>query len=99
MYRMKRIKVSCITKTDKHDPDERISHIGGELNGSYWKVPVSEAIHNMEMGFFTYYVSEQGKEVDITIALHNGNKYLKTQSDTTNANNLLSLQQCTSKHR
>ncbi len=96
---MRRIEVSCITKTDKDDPHERISHIGGQFKDSYWKVPIAEAIHNIEMGFFNYYVGENGAEVDVIVSSHNGNKYLKTKNDSTETNNLLELEQCSSKHK
>ncbi len=95
---MKRIEVSCITKTEKYDPHERISHIGGQLKDSQWRVPLDEAIHNIEMGFFNYYVTRNGLEVNIIIAEHNGNKYLKTINDDTVTNNLLELEQCSNKH-
>jgi len=96
---MKRIEVSCINKTDGESQHERISHIGGTYKDTYWKVPIAEAIHNIEMKFFGYYVSSGGTEVDIIISSHNGMKYLKTEADTTESNNLLSLPNCSSKHR
>lgn len=96
---MRRIEVSCITKTDNDNPHERISHVGGKLKDTYWKVPISEAIHNIEMGFFNYYVSKNCTEVDLVISSHNGSKYLKTTNDSTETNNLLELEQCSIKHK
>lgn len=98
LHPMKRIEVSCITKTDKYDPHEKISHIGGQLKDSRWRVPLDEAIHNIEMGFFSYFVTRNGSNVDVVIANHNGNKYLKTAIDDTISNNLLELEQCSNKH-
>jgi hypothetical protein len=91
---MKRIEVSCITKTDKNNPHEKISHVGGIHKDTFWKVPIDEAIHNIEMGFFIYYVGKNGIEVDLEIATRDGNKYLKTKNDDTEINNLLELKQC-----
>lgn len=96
---MKRIEVSCITKTDRDNPHERISHIGGTYDGTLWKVPIEEAIERIEKGFNKYYVKNEDIEVDITIVeSQNGNKYLRTKGDDTEANNLLELPQCSSKH-
>ena len=96
---MKRVEVSCISKTNKQDLHERISHIGGMYKDTYWRVPIAEAIHNIEMGFFQYYVSSGGHEVAIIVAARGDRKYLKTESDGTESNNLLELPECSSKHR
>lgn len=95
---MRKVEVSCINKTDRNSQHERISHIGGTYKDTYWKVPIAEAIHNIEMEFFEYYVNQIGHEVKIIIATNDGTKYLKTENDGRDGNNLLELPECSSKH-
>src|SRR5690606_5521067 len=98
LHFMRKVEVSCIRKTDRSNQHERISHIGGKYEDIYWKVPIEEAISNIEKGFFHYYVNNGGHEVSIIIATNNGTKYLKTESDDTEANNLLELPECSYRH-
>jgi hypothetical protein len=43
---------------------------------------------------YGYYVSVGGKSVDVIVATHNNNKYIKTTADGLHPNNLLSLPEC-----
>ena len=83
-------KVTCINKTDRESAHERISHIGG----SGWKTSQQTAIANIESGVESYYTLVDGKEADVIVATHNGNKYLKTKADGVHPNNLLALPEC-----
>jgi hypothetical protein len=93
---MTRHQVNCINKRGSHyDAHERISHIGGPNdNGTRWKLTEEEAIKSIEEGKYQFYVSVNGRSVNIIIASHNRRKYLKTESDDYSPNNLLNLSDC-----
>jgi len=88
------LQVFCINKTDRYNPHERIQNIGGYGGGTRWKHSQQQAIGFIESGQFMYYVSVGGNSVWVIIAVHNGNKYLKTQNDGVHPDNLLSLPEC-----
>ena len=88
------IEISCINKTDREDPHERISHVGGVINGTRWHQTVEETIQEIEDEKFSYYVKVGGDRVDVIVASRLGNKYLKTRNDGDQPNNLLSLSEC-----
>ena len=76
-----RHQVHCINKTDRNNPHERISHIGGiNGDGTRWKLAQQEAIEGIEQNKWAFYVS--------------GHKYLKTVPDGIHPDNLLSLPEC-----
>ena len=90
------IEIKCIKKSDRYNPHERITHIGG-LNpgGTRWKITHTEAIEGIESGKWSFYVNANGKSVQVIISRSaRGNKYLKTESDGEQPNNLLSLPEC-----
>jgi hypothetical protein len=91
---MARLLISCINKTVHSDPHQRIRNVGGIHNGSRWKHTENEAISNIERQVHTYHVNQGGRDVNVIIATHNGNKYLKTENDGLHPNNLLSLSEC-----
>lgn len=83
-------QVTCINKTNRTNPHERIQNIGG----TWGKVSVAEAIVQINNNTFTYHVKVGGYDVKVIVAYHNGNPYLKTVTDTTTTDNLLSLPNC-----
>jgi hypothetical protein len=91
-----RIEIRCINKTDRYNPHERISHVGGvNVDGTRWKVTEDEAIAGIESGKWAFYVSQQGRTVDVVVAVSaHGHKYLKTVADSVQPDNLLSLPEC-----
>jgi hypothetical protein len=92
---MTRHQVTCINKRPNHyDPHERITHIGGISNGTLWKLTVDEAIKSIEDEKHEFYITVNGRNVDVIIASHNNRKYLKTTADDYSPNNLLSLPEC-----
>jgi hypothetical protein len=83
--------ITCITKDEPKNPYERITHVGG--NGFY--IPQAQAIRDIEVDPKAYYVSVAGNSVWVVVAVSRyGNKYIKTQNDGDEPNNLLSLPQC-----
>ncbi len=88
-------EVKCIKKTHRFNPYERIEHIGGiNSDGTRWKITQARAIEGIESGKWAFFVNTAGHRVSIVIAVHNGNKYLKTERDGVEPNNLLSLPEC-----
>lgn len=91
-----RHEVKCINKSDRYNPHERIINIGGvNPNGERWKLSQQAAIEGIERGEGSFYVTRDGKTVDVIVAVSQyGHKYLKTEADGEHPNNLLSLPEC-----
>ncbi len=89
-------EIRCIRKSDRYNPHERILRIGGiNPDGSRWSLTQEEAIQGIEEGKWEFYVTQNGKTVDVIIAKSPyGNKYIKTVADGDHPNNLLSLPEC-----
>lgn len=89
------VRVKCIKKTNRTDPHERIHGIGGTNgDGSRWYLTEAQAIIGIENGTYRFYTHVNGKSAWVIIAVHNGKKYLKTESDGYLQNNLLALPEC-----
>lgn len=90
-----RVKVGCINKRDRNNAHERIQAIGGQnADGSRWWLPEDTAIKAVEDRQWDFFVSVNGREVDVIVAVHEGRKYLKTTRDDYAPNNLLELPEC-----
>jgi hypothetical protein len=83
-------QITCINKNNRQSAHERITHVGG----AGWKLTQETASSNIESGLRSYYVSQGGKEVKVIVATKNRVKYLKTEADSSETNNLLSLPEC-----
>ena len=88
-------KVDCIVKTGRSEAHDRITSVGGEYQGKRWQHTQREAIDNIEAKRMSYYVDPpNGSRVKVTVGTLNGRKYLKTENDGEQPNNLLSLKSC-----
>ncbi len=88
--------VTCINKSDRNSIHEQIVRLGGtDANGYSWKSSQLQVITDIENGTYRYYVSRNGTKAKVVVAVSAaGNKYLKTEADSTTSNNLLSLPEC-----
>lgn len=89
-------EVKCINKSDRYNPHERITHIGGvNPGGDNWKLTQEAAIQGTESGQYAFYVNRDGRVAKVVVAVSRyGHKYLKTEADGEQPDNLLSLYEC-----
>lgn len=91
----KRVRIRCINKTDRMNPHERIKNVGGQnADGGRWKQSVDQTVREIESREWEFFVTEGDRTVDVIVATHNGNKYIKTTADGIQPDNLLSLPEC-----
>ncbi|MGN6728906.1 MAG: DUF3892 domain-containing protein [Rhodanobacteraceae bacterium] len=90
------VEIKCIEKSNRSDPHEHITHVGGiNSNGTRWKLSQADAITGIENGTWSFYVTRGGRTVRVVVATSRfGNKYLKTEADGEQPDNLLSLPEC-----
>lgn len=89
---MGRYQITCINKRGEHyNPHERIEYIGQQGN---WKLSEDSAIRRIESGKDSFYTSVNNRDTEVVVTKHNGRKYLKTDADGYEPNNLLALPEC-----
>jgi hypothetical protein len=91
------VEISCINKSDRYDPHERILFVGGEdANGERWKLSHEAAIEGIEADTWHFYVGVPGGESAwvIVAVTPGGQKYLKADIDGVQPDHLLDLPEC-----
>lgn len=88
------LQITCINKTNRQDPHDRIHSVGGEHGGNRWKKSQATVISEIESGINTFYTRVNGVRANVIVSTHNGHKYIKTANDALHPNNLLSLPEC-----
>jgi hypothetical protein len=90
-----KLEIKCIKKTNRFDAHDRIHEIGGSANGSKWRLTQQQAIAGIEGGTHSFYVSKNQHTVNVIVGKSwAGNKYIKTENDGDQPDNLLSLPEC-----
>lgn len=89
-------QIRCIKKTDRYNPHERIRAVGGFDGGKNWMLSQEQAIEGIESGKWQFYVQPPGghRAWVVVARSQHGYRYLKTQADGEQPNNLLSLPEC-----
>jgi len=89
-------QIDCIEKNDRYDPTEAITHIGGlNADGRRWKITQQDAIKRIEAGTNEFFVATGGRKTKVVVSVSRfENKYIKTEADDYEPNNLLSLTSC-----
>ena len=77
------LQITCINKSNRMNLHERITHVGGGA----WRIRDIKARTN------SFYVSVRGASVRVIVS-RSGNKYIKTENDGEQPNNLLNLPDC-----
>lgn len=85
-------QVNC-HKPDGSDPDRRLEGLGGPGGGGWYR-HIDTLINLIENGDRFWTTDTNRNSVWIIIATRNGRKYLKTENDGVEPNNLLALRHC-----
>ncbi|MCV3239327.1 DUF3892 domain-containing protein [Mesorhizobium sp. ZC-5] len=85
-------QVTCHTP-DNADKDRRLQGVGGP-GGDGWYRTVDQMIAHIEGGDRFWTVDQHGNSVWLMVSSRNGRKYIKTESDGVEPNNLLALPHC-----
>lgn len=85
-------QVNC-HKPDNDDPDRRLQGLGGPADGGWYR-PIDVLISLIENGDRFWTIDQKNNSVWVVVASRNGRKYLKTEADGLEPNNLLALPHC-----
>jgi hypothetical protein len=86
-------RITCIEKSSSAG---RISAVGGRNpDGTGWRLPVGQAVRMLDSGRFRFFVEADGRAANVVVGVSGtGRKYLRTEDDATEENNLLALPIC-----
>ena len=70
------MQISCINKTYRQDPHDRIHSVGGQNSSGRWKKSQTTAISEIEGKVNTFYTNVNGVRANVIVAVHNGNKFI-----------------------
>ena len=83
-------RITCITKPNRSNRHESITHVGG--NG--WRWPVAQVIKSIREKDNTFYTFENGKRAEVAVVDGPHGPYLRTHADGQWNDNLLALPEC-----
>lgn len=88
-------RITHIRKPNVNSSHEHITHIKGlNTSGAVFESTVAVAIANLKSGNYKYHVERAGRTINVTHQKSAaGNEYIKTEPDSTQKDNLLSLPQ------
>lgn len=88
----RRRAVSSVNRAYSSDPLERIENIGGvNSDRTRWQLSQAAAIAAIEAGTDEFFVETAAGPVRLIVLTRAGQKYLKTERETTHPDDLLSL--------
>jgi hypothetical protein len=85
-------QISCIKRTGRDDPHLCIRSVGGP-EGSGWQLTLQGVLNHLRDGNH-FWVSVGGERVDVIVAIHEGQPYIKTTADGVQPDTLLALPDC-----
>ncbi len=92
-----RLQITCTNQTNSKNLYEQISDVGVTINGKTVILPLKDAVQAADNGQYTFFVSMGGIEVEVKVDEREGHRYLRTEPDSTQKNNLLNLNPCVKK--
>ena len=88
-----RLQITCATQ-DGNDSDSRIDAVGGPIGTDTWVMPIEDAITRIERDGWTFWTQVDGQTAEVRLHERGGNKFLQTEGDNTETNNLKKLENC-----
>ncbi|HVC53940.1 MAG TPA: DUF3892 domain-containing protein [Stellaceae bacterium] len=91
-----RYQICCVTRSEFLNHHQRLRQVGGvNRDGSWWKISEAAAIEGIEEGRWQFFVADAGRRWDVVVATSKyGRKYIKTEVDGLQPENLLRLPEC-----
>jgi hypothetical protein len=84
--------VTFLQRAYSGDPQERIDAIGGiNADKSRWTMSQEQAVAAIESRRTEFFVPAQDLEVKLVVAVHAGQKYLRSEREKTHPDDLLTL--------
>jgi hypothetical protein len=89
-------QITCITKPDRYNDHEAITHVGGSRGGTKFYIPREQCADDIRLRRETYFVhvGEYQINVEAYQRTSGGPWFIKTKPDATRKDNLLSLPEC-----
>lgn len=91
-------EIKCINKEHRNNPYERITHVWW-VNSSWknWKITQKAVIDYIDTWKYSFYVQISWRRINVIVSQSRfWHKYIKTENDWDEPNNLLSLMECVS---
>ncbi|WP_299003115.1 DUF3892 domain-containing protein [uncultured Caulobacter sp.] len=90
------LQVTCITKFQRQNTHEAITHLGGPGSGAIpaWYSTRQQVIDLINGGVHTFYTRVNGVRANVEVRGYRPNQYLQTRADGDWNNNLLALPDC-----